>query len=49
MEASKYQRGEMKLSFYACSPDEWHRVAQWVNTHGVVSDNVRWIVQIPRL
>jgi len=49
LEASKYQHGEMKLSFYAQSPDEWHRLAQWVADHRLVSDNVCWIIEIPRL
>ena len=49
LEASKFQHGEMKLAFYAHSPDEWHRLAQWVADHQLVSDNVRWIIEIPRL
>jgi len=49
LEASKYQQGEMKLALYARSPDDWHRLAHWVNAHRLVSDNVRWIVEIPRL
>jgi len=49
LEASKYQNGEMKLAFYAHSPNEWHRLAQWVVDHHLASDNVRWIIEIPRL
>ena len=49
LEASKYQHGEMKLAFYARSADEWHRLAHWVHDHRLVSDNVRWIIEIARL
>jgi len=49
LEASKYQHGEMKLAFYAQTPNDWHRLAQWVADHRLASDNVRWIIEIPRL
>jgi len=49
LEASKFQHGEMKLAFYAQSADEWHRLAQWVADNDLVSDNVQWIIEIPRL
>jgi len=49
LEASKFQHGEMKLAFYAQSPGEWRRLAQWVTDNDLVSDNVRWIIEIPRL
>jgi len=49
LESSKYQHSELKLAFYARTPDEWHRLADWVTNHRLVSDNVRWIVEVPRL
>jgi len=49
LESSTYEHGEMKLAFCAHSPDEWHRLAQWVAANELVSDNVCWIIEIPRL
>ncbi|XP_036415167.1 AMP deaminase 2 isoform X2 [Colossoma macropomum] len=49
LEESKYQNAELRLSIYGRSRDEWDRLAQWATTHSVYSDNVRWLVQIPRL
>ncbi|XP_024126850.1 AMP deaminase 2 isoform X2 [Oryzias melastigma] len=49
LEESKYQNSELRLSIYGRSRDEWDRLAQWAVTHRVYSDNVRWLVQVPRL
>ncbi|KAM6976510.1 AMP deaminase 2 isoform 1-T1 [Aplochiton taeniatus] len=49
LEESKYQNVELRLSIYGRSRDEWDKLAQWAVKHGVYSDNVRWLVQIPRL
>lgn len=49
LEESKYQNSELRLSIYGRSRDEWDKLAQWAVTHSVYSDNVRWLVQVPRL
>ncbi|TRY86024.1 hypothetical protein DNTS_029359 [Danionella cerebrum] len=49
LEESKYQNAELRLSVYGRSPDEWQKLAEWAITHSVYSENVRWLVQIPRL
>ncbi|XP_052130606.1 AMP deaminase 2 [Frankliniella occidentalis] len=49
LEESKYQNAELRLSIYGKSPDEWDKLATWAITYDVYSDNVRWLIQIPRL
>uniref|UniRef100_A0A8C1MLL9 AMP deaminase n=1 Tax=Cyprinus carpio TaxID=7962 RepID=A0A8C1MLL9_CYPCA len=49
LEESKYQNAELRLSIYGRSMDEWDKLALWAVSHSVYSDNVRWLVQIPRL
>jgi AMP deaminase len=49
LEASKYQMAEYRISIYGRSPQEWDKVAAWVCNNGIFSDNVRWLIQIPRL
>ncbi|KAJ8954801.1 hypothetical protein NQ318_014913 [Aromia moschata] len=49
LEESKYQNAELRLSIYGKSADEWDKLAQWAIDSNVYSDNVRWLVQIPRL
>uniref|UniRef100_A0A665UIZ9 AMP deaminase n=2 Tax=Echeneis naucrates TaxID=173247 RepID=A0A665UIZ9_ECHNA len=49
LEESKYQNSELRLSIYGRSRDEWEKLAQWAVKHRVYSDNVRWLVQVPRL
>ncbi|KAF6724797.1 AMP deaminase 2 [Oryzias melastigma] len=49
LEESKYQNVELRLSIYGRSGDEWDKLAMWAVKHGVYSDNVRWLVQVPRL
>ncbi|XP_058443979.1 AMP deaminase 2 isoform X3 [Malaya genurostris] len=48
-EESKYQNAELRLSIYGKSPDEWHKLAKWAIDGDVYSDNIRWLIQIPRL
>lgn len=48
-EESKYQNAELRLSIYGKSPDEWHKLAKWAIEGNVYSDNIRWLIQIPRL
>jgi len=49
LEESKYQNAELRLSIYGSKPDEWDKLAKWAVEHKVYSDNVRWIIQVPRL
>ncbi|XP_069115029.1 AMP deaminase 2-like isoform X1 [Argopecten irradians] len=49
LEESKYQNAEYRLSIYGRSRDEWDKLAKWAVEHNVYSDNVRWLIQVPRL
>eukprot|EP00058_Branchiostoma_floridae_P024635 XP_002610125.1 hypothetical protein BRAFLDRAFT_89827 [Branchiostoma floridae] len=49
LEESKYQFAELRLSIYGRSRDEWDKLAKWAVKHNVYSDNVRWLIQVPRL
>lgn len=49
LEESKYQNAELRLSVYGKSADEWDKLARWAVEHNVHSENVRWLVQVPRL
>ncbi|CAH0550694.1 unnamed protein product [Brassicogethes aeneus] len=49
LEESKYQNAELRLSIYGKGRDEWDKLAKWAMTSNVYSDNVRWLIQIPRL
>ncbi|KAL7027009.1 hypothetical protein ACKWTF_005262 [Chironomus riparius] len=48
-EESKYQNAELRLSIYGKSRDEWEKLAKWGIEHNVYSDNIRWLIQVPRL
>ncbi|SCV05637.1 LANO_0H11870g1_1 [Lachancea nothofagi CBS 11611] len=49
LENSKYQMCEYRISIYGRSLDEWDKLAAWVVDNKVISHNVRWLVQVPRL
>jgi AMP deaminase len=49
LEASKYQMAEYRISIYGRNKDEWDKLARWVIGNKVLSHNVRWLIQIPRL
>lgn len=49
LEESKYQNAELRLSIYGKSADEWDKLAKWAISGNVYSDNIRWLIQIPRL
>lgn len=48
-EESKYQNAELRLSIYGKSREEWLKLARWAIEGNVYSDNIRWLIQIPRL
>ena len=49
LEESKYQNVELRLSIYGKNKQEWDKLAKWAIESNVYSDNVRWLIQIPRL
>ena len=49
LEESKYQNAEPRLSIYGRNWYEWDNLAKWAVKNNVYSDNVRWLIQIPRL
>lgn len=49
LEASKYQHAEMRISIYGRKQVEWDILASWVVGNDLYSDNVVWLIQIPRL
>ena len=49
LESSKYQMVEWRISVYGRSIHEWDKLAAWVVDNKLLSHNVRWLVQIPRL
>lgn len=49
LEESKYQNAELRLSVYGKSRDDWDKLAKWAISNKMYSDNIRWLVQIPRV
>ncbi|KAF9210079.1 AMP deaminase [Haplosporangium sp. Z 27] len=49
LEQSKYQMAEYRISIYGRSPSEWDNLANWVVENKLFSNNVRWLIQVPRL
>ncbi|UZO26402.1 putative zinc finger protein [Rhizophagus irregularis] len=49
LEASKYQMAEYRVSIYGRSTSEWDKLAKWIINNKLISPNVRWLIQIPRL
>ncbi|WVR05899.1 AMP deaminase [Kwoniella sp. DSM 27419] len=49
LEQSKYQQCEWRLSIYGRNINEWDKLAKWVVNNKLISHNVRWLIQVPRL
>ncbi|KAH8925347.1 AMP deaminase [Atractiella rhizophila] len=49
LEQSKYQMAEYRISIYGRSRGEWDQLARWIINNKLMSPNVRWLIQIPRL
>ncbi|KAJ6528507.1 hypothetical protein B0H19DRAFT_1333952 [Mycena capillaripes] len=49
LEQTKYQNCEWRISIYGRSMDEWDKLAKWIVTNNLYCDNVRWLIQVPRL
>lgn len=46
---TKYQNSEYRISIYGRDPEEWDKLGCWFEDYKLYSDNVRWLIQIPRL
>lgn len=49
MMESKYQMAELRISIYGRSKREWDVLADWAVENEMFCDNVRWLIQVPRL
>jgi len=49
LKENKYINAEYRVSIYGRKRDEWSKLAAWVCDNKLFSENVRWLVQIPRL
>lgn len=49
LEQSKYQMMEYRISIYGRDESEWDKLAGWVVDNKLFSNNVRWLIQVPRL
>uniref|UniRef100_A0A7C9CXL4 AMP deaminase n=1 Tax=Opuntia streptacantha TaxID=393608 RepID=A0A7C9CXL4_OPUST len=47
--ASKYQMAEYRVSIYGRKQSEWDQLASWIVNNDLYSENVVWLIQIPRL
>ncbi|XP_010264598.1 PREDICTED: AMP deaminase-like [Nelumbo nucifera] len=47
--ASKYQMAEYRLSIYGRKQSEWDQLASWIVNNELYSENVVWLIQLPRL
>ncbi|XAR55809.1 AMP deaminase [Bertholletia excelsa] len=47
--ASKYQMAEYRISIYGRKMSEWDQLASWIVNNDLYSENVVWLIQIPRL
>jgi AMP deaminase len=46
---NKYSIVEWRVSIYGIGCDEWSKLADWFYTNRLAHENVRWMVQVPRL
>lgn len=49
LQDTKYQNSEYRISIYGRDPLEWEKLGEWFVDNKIYSDNVRWLIQIPRL
>eukprot|EP00249_Psilotum_nudum_P014552 c24883_g1_i1 orf=498-3221(+) len=47
--ASKYQMAEYRISIYGRKQSEWDQLASWFVNYELYSENVVWLIQLPRL
>ncbi|KAF6147006.1 hypothetical protein GIB67_036725 [Kingdonia uniflora] len=49
LETSKYQMAEYRISIYGRKQSEWDQLASWITNNELYSENVVWLIQLPRL
>eukprot|EP00043_Microstomoeca_roanoka_P014282 m.141267 g.141267 ORF g.141267 m.141267 type:complete len:788 (+) comp15975_c2_seq3:138-2501(+) len=49
LEDSKYQMAEYRVSVYGRNIKEFSELGAWFCDNNIASDNVRWLIQVPRL
>ncbi|BBN14856.1 AMP deaminase [Marchantia polymorpha subsp. ruderalis] len=49
LQASKYQMAEYRISIYGRKQSEWDQLASWIVNNELYSENVMWLIQLPRL
>lgn len=49
LDASKYQMAEYRISIYGRKQSEWDQLASWIVNNELYSENVVWLIQLPRL
>lgn len=49
LQSNKYTLVEWRISIYGRYRDEWSKLAKWFTTHKMAHENVRWLIQVPRL
>ncbi|XP_044474011.1 AMP deaminase-like isoform X1 [Mangifera indica] len=49
LQASKYQMAEYRISIYGRKQSEWDQLASWIVNNELYSENVVWLIQLPRL
>uniref|UniRef100_A0A5B7A1W5 AMP deaminase n=1 Tax=Davidia involucrata TaxID=16924 RepID=A0A5B7A1W5_DAVIN len=49
LSASKYQMAEYRVSIYGRKQSEWDQLASWIVNNELYSENVVWLIQLPRL
>lgn len=49
LQISKYQNMEYRVSIYGRNLQEWEKLATWIINNKLFSNNIRWLVQVPRL
>ncbi|KAI9116211.1 hypothetical protein K1719_013141 [Acacia pycnantha] len=49
LDACKYQMAEYRISVYGRKQSEWDQLASWIVNNDLYSENVVWLIQLPRL
>lgn len=49
LQISKYQNMEYRVSIYGRNINEWEKLASWIINNKLFSNNIRWLIQVPRL
>ena len=49
LQFTKYQHAEYRISIYGRKQSEWDTLSEWIVENKLYSDNVMWMIQIPRL